>query len=65
MAPSGGLLTVRASSASLADPIEVSCPIRVKQEQRSKDIPKNTFWSRLFFFPVEVRDSISTALEDF
>ena len=62
--PSGGLLTVRASSASLADPIEVSCPIKVKQEQRAEDI-KEYLRSRLFFFPVEVRDSISTALEDF
>ncbi len=62
--PSGGLLTVRASSASLADPIKVSCPIIVKQEQRAEDI-KEYLRSRLFFFTEEVRDSISTALEDF
>ncbi len=63
-APSGGLLTVRASSATLADPVEVNCPIRVEQGQRSKNF-KEYLWSRLFFFPEEVRDSISTALEDF
>ena len=63
-APSGGLLTVRASSATLADPVEVNCPIRVEQGQRSKNF-KEYLWSRLFFFPEEVRDSISTAIEDF
>ncbi len=63
-APSGGLLTVRASSASLADPVEVRYPIRVKQEQRSEDF-KAYLRSQLFFFPEEVRDSISTALKDF
>lgn len=61
-APSGGLLTVRASSASLADPVKFSCPIRVIKEQRSEDF-KEYLRSRLFFFPEEVRDSISTALE--
>lgn len=63
-APSGGLLTVRASSATLADPVNVSCPIRVKQGQRLEDF-KEHLRSRLFFFPEEVRDSISTALEYF
>ena len=63
-APSGGLLTVRASSASLADFVEVSCPIRVELGQRLEDF-KEYLQSRLFFFPEEVRDSISAAIEDF
>ena len=62
--PSGGLLNVRASSASLADLVDVRYPISVKQEQRSENF-KEHLWQRLFFFPKEVRDSIAVALEDF
>ena len=62
--PSGGLLTIQASSASLADQVCARYPIRAEEKQKSGNF-KEYLRSRLFFFPEEVRDSIETALEDF
>ena len=63
-APSGGQLIVRASSASLADPIEARCPIKVSQGGRSADF-KEQLWRRRFYFPKEVRGALSEAIRKF
>ena len=63
-APSGGQLTIQVSSASLADQVCAKYPIRAEEKQKSGNF-KEHLRSRLFFFPEEVRDLISTALEDF
>ena len=62
--PSGGQLVVRASSASLADPIEARCPIRVEQAGRSADF-KEHLLRRLFFFPKDVREVIAEVFEHY
>ena len=62
--PSGGELTVRASSASLADPIEARCPIRVEHAGRSTDF-KVHLLRRLFFFPEDVREAIAEVFEHY
>ena len=57
-APPGGMLTVRASSASLADPVELRCPINGRPEKRSTDF-KSFFRRRLFWFPEYLEEAIS------
>ena len=63
-APLGGQLTVRASSASLAEAIEARCPIKVNSEGRSVDF-KEYLLRRLYFFPDQVHDAVLEALEGF
>ena len=63
-APSGGQLTVRASSASLADPLEARCPIKVDSAGQSVDFREH-LWRRLFFFPEDVRDAVADVLQHF
>ena len=60
----GGQLTVRASSASLAEAIEARCPIKVNSEGRSVDF-KEYLLRRLFFFPDMVGEAVMEALENF
>ena len=63
-APLGGQLTVRASSASLADPLEARCPIKVDSAGQSVDFSEH-LWRRLFFFPEDVRDAVADVLQHF
>lgn len=63
-APSGGELVVRASSASLADPVEARYPIGIKQEEGSDDF-RSHLRRRLLFFPEDVCDSVAQVLADF
>ena len=63
-APLGGQLTVRASSASLADPLEARCPIKVDSAGQSVDFREH-LWRRLFFFPEDVRDAVADVLQHF
>ena len=63
-APSGGQLTVRASSASLAESIEARCPIKVNPEGRSMSFGVH-LRRRLIFFPEQVREAVLEALRDF
>ena len=63
-APSGGQLIVQASSASLAEPIEVRRPIKVNPASRTVNL-KEHLWQRLFFFPVGVREAVAEGLKYF
>ncbi len=62
-APSGGALTIRASSASLADPVELRCPINGRPEKRSTDF-KSYFRRRLFLFPEDLEVAVSKVLAE-
>ncbi len=62
-APPGGMLTVRASSASIADPVEVRYPIRGEPEVRSTDF-KSFFGRRLSWFPEDVDEAVSKVLAE-
>ncbi len=62
--PLGGQLTVRASSASLADWVEAKCSIRANPVGGLVEF-KQYLWRRLFFLPEEVRNAVAAALEDF
>lgn len=63
-APSGGKLIARATSASLADPVEVRYSIRIRPEEGSVDF-RTHFFRRLFFFPEDVRDAVVQVLADY
>ena len=62
-APLGGMLTVRASSASLVDPVELRCPINGRPEKRSTDF-KTFFRRRLSWFPEDVDEAVSKVLAE-
>ncbi|MDE0371509.1 MAG: PIN domain-containing protein [Rhodospirillales bacterium] len=63
-ARSGGALTIRASSASLADPVEVQYPIIGRQKKtRSTDF-KSYFRRRLFLFPEDLEVAVSKVLAE-
>ena len=62
--PSGGLINVQASSASLADSLEAKYPIRARQGERSEDF-KGYLQQRLLFFPWGIQNAIAAALDDF
>lgn len=59
-APKGGLVTVTTTSASLAEPVHATLPIRTEQEP-SEDF-QGYLLKRLEFFPDDIRDVIKTAL---
>ena len=61
-APLGGQLTVKASSASLAEAIEARCPIKVNPEGPSVDF-RDYLRPRLSFFPEQLREAVLEALE--
>ena len=63
-APSGGEFIVRASSASMADPVEERYPIRVTPEGGLIDF-KRYIHRRLFFFPEEVRNAIEKVFAEY
>lgn len=62
-APSGGCISVQATSASLADPVRSAVPIKVVQEV--SDDFKSYIGARLLFFPENVRGVIEDALAEF
>ena len=62
--PSGGILNVWASSASLADPVKKGYPIRIEQKPSSVDY-KEYFRRHLFYFPEEISNAIDEALDHF
>ena len=59
-APKGGLVTVTTTSASLAEPVRATLPIKTEQEP-SEDF-QGYLLKRLEFFPDDIRDVIKTAL---
>ena len=63
-APSGGILKVWASSASLADPTKKGYPIRIQQKPSCVDF-REYFRRRLLYFPEEVSNAIDEALNHF
>lgn len=63
-APTGGKLTIRASSASMADPVELRCPIMGSPERRSTDY-RRYFRQWRSFFPEDVDDVVSKVLAEY
>ena len=63
-APLGGELVVRASSASIVDPVEKRYPIRTKAEKDSMNF-KRYVRRRLFFFPDDSRDVVTNLLAEY
>lgn len=62
-APLGGEIIVRASSASMADPVEKRYPIRVRPEGDSINF-RSYVRRRLFFFPDDLRDAVVKVLAE-